>query len=190
MGGNGKGGDKRRRFSKQVKGSTSGNSGGPSSGRSVRRDIPQWQETGRSPQAGRNTKRADENPLVGGKFEKNRGNLFERPRWIPPQLPEEPIPIPDCPWCGKPVKDISAAISDKESGEAVHFDCVIARLSEGEQLESGDTVCYIGGGRFGVVHFNNPPDNRDFKIKKIFEWENKDNRSEWRRNISGHFSVT
>jgi hypothetical protein len=98
--------------------------------------------------------------------------------------------VPDCPYCGKPITDISSAVSDKNSGEPVHFDCVIARIAESEALEQGDTITYIGGGRFGVVHFNNPQKPQDFEIKKIFEWEDKENRSEWRRSVSDYYSVT
>ncbi|GHV94216.1 hypothetical protein AGMMS50293_05360 [Spirochaetia bacterium] len=177
MSGSGKSGDNRgnrRRFSKRRERDSS----------SVRQD------TSRSEGSGRNSKKAGENPLTDGKFEKSRNSLYERPRWIPPKTPSEPIPIPDCPWCGQPIKDISAAIADKATGAAIHFDCVIARLGEGETLESGDAISYIGGGRFGVIHFSNPSDAKDFTIKKIFEWENKDDRSEWRRSISDHFSVT
>ena len=138
----------------------------------------------------RNFKKAGENLIADGKFEKNRPALQERPFWTAPKLPTEPIPVPECPWCGKPIKDISTAISDKNSGFPVHFDCIIARLTETEPMESNDVISYIGGGRFGIIHYNNPQDVQDFKIKKIFEWENKDNRCEWRRNISDHFSAT
>ena len=177
MSGSGKGGNNRRnrqRFSGLRDDSQSQR---PDSGRS--RDGQGW-----------NAKKTGENPLTEGKFEKNRSSLHERLLWTMPKPPVDPIPIPDCAWCGNPIKDISTAISDKNTGLPVHFDCVLARLVEAETLESNDTVCYIGGGRFGVLHYNNPPDTRDFKIKKIFEWENKDNRSEWRRDISAHFSVT
>jgi hypothetical protein len=105
-------------------------------------------------------------------------------------MSSEPIPVPLCPYCGKPIRDLSAALTDKTSGEAVHFDCVLARLTENETLERGDAVIYIGGGRFGVVHFNNPSDTRGFTIKKIFEWEDKENRAEWRKSLADHFSVT
>jgi hypothetical protein len=105
-------------------------------------------------------------------------------------LSSEPLPAPDCPFCGRPVKDISAAITDKTSGQPVHFDCVIARIAQGEVLEQGDTITYIGGGRFGIVHFNKPPNTQDFKIKKILEWEDKENRAEWRKLVSDHYSVT
>jgi hypothetical protein len=122
--------------------------------------------------------------------EKNRTSFHERLRWTAPVLPDNPITTPDCPWCGKPIKEIAAAIADKESGQPVHFDCVLARVTESVSLEANDSVCYIGGGRFGVVHFNNPPDTRDFTIKKILEWEVKDNNIEWRRPISDYFSIT
>ncbi|MDR0878634.1 MAG: hypothetical protein LBN21_11320, partial [Treponema sp.] len=95
------------------------------------------------------------------RYDKNRGGFFERPRWVPPKMSTDPLPAPDCPYCGKPIKDISAAVADKSSGAPVHFDCVIARISEGEPLEAGDTVSYIGGGRFGVIHFDNPAENRN-----------------------------
>ena len=110
-------------------------------------------------------KQTDFSPVNEGKVEKGRGGFIERPRWVPPKPPAVSLPSAVCAWCGKPIKDISAAISEPDSGKPVHFDCVINRIIEGEVLETGDAVSYIGGGRFGVVHFNNPPDTRDFKIK-------------------------
>jgi hypothetical protein len=121
--------------------------------------------------------------------DKSRG-FFDRPKWKAPDPCEEPIPAADCIYCGKPIKDISAALQDKASGMPVHFDCVIERIAEGETLETGDAVTYIGGGRFGVVHFNNLPDTRDFVIKKILEWEDKEHRADWRKTISDHYSMT
>jgi hypothetical protein len=156
-------------------------------------------------EAGRDSKRSE--GKLGSLFQDRRNeknhSFFERLKWTPPQLSAEPIPEPDCPYCGKPIKDISTAIADKNSGEPVHFDCVAARIAEGETLESGDAIAYIGGGRFGVVHFpgiireetvqgrrsNNGYDTRNFRIKKILEWENKENRAPWRKDIGDHFSV-
>jgi len=125
-----------------------------------------------------------------GKFEKNKMSIHERPQWTAPEQPANPITTPDCPWCGKQITDIATAISDKDSGRPVHFDCVLARITEMETLDANESVCYIGGGRFGVVHYNNPPDMRDFTIKKIYEWEAKDSNKDWRRPISEYFSVT
>jgi len=126
----------------------------------------------------------------GGKLEKRRGGFVERPKWVPP-IPPAYTPLSAvCVWCGKPIKEISTAVSEPVSGKPVHFDCAISRISEEEALEKGDTVSYIGGGRFGIVHYNNPSDIRDFKIKKILEWENRENRSEWRVAISDYFTIT
>jgi hypothetical protein len=110
----------------------------------------------------------------------------------------EPLPVPECPWCGKPIKDIASAITDKNMGVPVHFECVAAKIAQEEILEKGDTVTYIGGGRFGIVHFDGSEihgrggagDGKTFTIKKIIEWENKDDRAEWRATISDHYSVT
>ena len=150
--------------------------------------------SGRREESQKPAKKPD-NILSEQKFDRNRessgyGSAHERPRWTAPSLPANPITSPDCPWCGKPIKDIATAISDKESGNPVHFDCVLARIVEMEQLETNDSVCYIGGGRFGVIHYNNPPDMRDFTVKRILEWEVKEKNYEWRKPISEYFSLT
>ena len=133
---------------------------------------------------------------------KEKAPFIERPKWVPPKMNTEPLPVPDCPWCGKPIRDLSQAIADRDTGVPVHFECVAARIAEGEQLEKGDTVSYIGGGRFGIVCFSgetsardaqdrhSSPERHDFKIKKIIEWENKEQRAEWRSVICDHYSVT
>jgi len=135
-------------------------------------------------------KTAPENLFSEIKQDKNRLNLQERPRWTAPVLPSNPVTTPDCPWCGKQITEITTAITDKETGLPVHFDCVLERITGMENLETNDSVCYIGGGRFGIVHYNNPPDTRDFIIKKIYEWELKDADIEWRKPFSEYFSIT
>ncbi|MDR0375450.1 MAG: hypothetical protein LBH85_06965 [Treponema sp.] len=116
--------------------------------------------------------------------------IYERPRWIPPVLSTEPLPMPDCPCCGKPIRDIAIAVDDRTTGAPAHLDCIIKRLAETERVEKGDVIAYIGGGRFGVIHFNGTRDKAAFKILKIFEWEQKDNRAEWRKKVSDHYSLT
>ena len=111
----------------------------------------------------------------------------ERPKWVPPKTSTPFIPISDCPYCGKPIRDISQAIADKDTGVPVHFDCVTSRIAGSEILEKDDSVTYIGGGRFGIVSFSG---RTEFKIKKIIEWENKDKRAEWRSEICESYSVT
>jgi hypothetical protein len=146
--------------------------------------------SGRKDESPKQGKKTNDPILPEGKFERNRISLHERPHWTAPVPPVNPITTPNCPWCGKQIKDIATAISDKDTGLPVHFDCVLARIAEMEKLETNDSVCYIGGGRFGIVHYNNPPETKGFTIKKIFEWEIKDENNEWRRPISEYFSIT
>ncbi|MDR0494026.1 MAG: hypothetical protein LBG95_00140 [Treponema sp.] len=155
-----------------------------------RRERENAQSLARETSKNEMKRQADISPIGEGKLEKRRGSLYDRPKWVPPVPPSDPLPAASCAWCDKPIKNISEAISEPDTGKPVHLDCVINRIIERENLESGDTIGYIGGGRFGIIHYNNPPDIRDFKIKKIFEWENKELRSEWRVTLCDHFSVT
>jgi hypothetical protein len=143
---------------------------------------------------GSQNKIAKKNPDRGERF-----SYFDRHKWISPRANTEPLPQSICPWCGKAIRDIFSAIADRDTGVPVHFDCVISRITFGEKLEKGDTVTYIGGGRFGIVCFGSSgihsrdshtrPEGRDFTIKKIIEWENRDKRAEWRSVICGYYSV-
>jgi len=171
------------------------NNGKGGNNRKNRQSLQKQRFSGRKDEPPKNIKKhpvlaGTENPYIDEKQEKSRANPQERPVWSAPVLPANPITTPDCPWCQRPIKDITTAICEKETGSPVHFDCVLARIVETENLEHNDSVCYIGGGRFGIVHYNNPPDTRDFTIKKILEWENKDINKEWRRPISEYFSLT
>jgi hypothetical protein len=138
------------------------------------------------------------------RYDKN-GVMYERPRWIPPKLNTDPIPELLCACCGKPIDDVDAAIEDRLSGGPVHFDCIIARLSENESLEKGEVISYIGGGRFGIVRFNEgkagvkgfrrddafrEEAGRVFSIRKIFELEDRERRADWRGSIANHYSMT
>jgi hypothetical protein len=197
-----------------------------------RRDNDSWQDgeysaraSGGDPRSGRSQAGAQVKGNNNYYYKKNgeavrgdRVSFAERPKWIPPKINTEPLPVSECHWCGKPIRDISSAIADKDTGGPVHFDCVAARISFGEKLEKGDSVAYIGAGRFGIVSFGSAgtsprysPDGpsqdpgksenlsevqdnslatRGFVIKKIIEWENKDKRAEWRSVICDHYSVT
>jgi hypothetical protein len=121
------------------------------------------------------------------------GLPYERPRWTAPTLNSDPLPTLNCTRCGQPITDVHSALTDNISDGQVHFDCVMEEMSKREALEEGEVLCYIGGGRFGVVHFAGSGERgkkRTFIIKKIFEWENKDKRAEWRGVIADHYSIT
>lgn len=113
-----------------------------------------------------------------------------RPRFSAPRLESPVLPKPTCPRCGKPIEDLPSALNDKTTGEPLHFDCVLERIAEAEGVAEGDKVVYIGGGRFGIVHFDNPQDLRRFQIKKTIQWEEKEKRAEWRRDVADQYSAT
>lgn len=93
-----------------------------------------------------------------------------------------------CPKCGKRIDDVAGAIHDKTAGVPVHFDCVMNELQSQEKLEQNEKIAYIGQGRFGILYFENPRDQRKFTIKKIIEVEDRDSKPEWRNEYSGLYS--
>jgi len=161
-----------------------------SGGKSGHNRKNRHRHSGRRDDTQKSSKKTNGSFFSEPKFERPRDTTHERLRWAAPVHPANPTTTPDCPWCGKPINDIAAAISDKESGLPIHFDCVLARITETEQLSKNDTVSYIGGGRFGIIHYNNPPNMKDFTIKKIFEWEVKGKEYDWRKPFSEYFSLT
>jgi len=95
-----------------------------------------------------------------------------------------------CEICGQVLKfdELNSALSNKATGNPAHFDCVFKQISETEKMNQNERLTYIGQGRFGILHFDNPHDLRHFTISRIIEWENRDNRLEWRNEIAGLFS--
>ena len=93
-----------------------------------------------------------------------------------------------CPKCGQPITDISSAITDKESGKPAHFDCILNQVKQTEQVGENEKIAYIGQGRFAVIYYEIPRDQRHFTIKKIIEWEERDKKPEWRSELSGLYS--
>ena len=93
-----------------------------------------------------------------------------------------------CPMCGQPLTDVASALPDKKTGNPVHFECALVEVSKDEKLGENEKIAYIGQGRFGVLYFENPRDQRNFTIKKIIEWEDREQKPEWRNELSGLYS--
>lgn len=95
-----------------------------------------------------------------------------------------------CEICGRQIsaEDIESAFAKRDSENPVHFDCVLKQLTEREQLKANERVTYIGQGKFAVLTFVNPHDLRKFSIRKTIEWENRENRLDWRNKIASLFS--
>lgn len=92
-----------------------------------------------------------------------------------------------CAKCGKPIEDMTSAMSDAD-GKPVHFDCVLESLKSKESMLPGQQMTYIGNGRFAVVTFENPRDLKKFKIEKIIEYEDKSKPIEWRNEMADLYS--
>ena len=95
----------------------------------------------------------------------------------------------ECSLCNKPVTDLACALADKNTGEPVHFDCVLKYLSEHETLSEGQSIAYIGQGRFGVI-VKTPLRTPSFSIERIIEWESREQKIQWRSNIAELYSCT
>jgi hypothetical protein len=91
---------------------------------------------------------------------------------------------PDCAICGKPIRDVSAAITDKETESPAHFDCILKKLSESETLGAQEKLVYLGSGKFGVVKIIN---NKKFEILKKIQYEEAEKRIDWRLDMRFQF---
>lgn len=92
-----------------------------------------------------------------------------------------------CPYCNNPINDITYALSDRQTGAPVHFDCALKKVGESENLASDEKITYIGQGRFGVVHYPDPRNVKQFEIRRIIEWEARDSHFDWRQKITDTF---
>ena len=141
----------------------------------------------------RNTRRRKDAPRKSG------SQYAERPVERIKLYEGEPV---ECSFCGKPVTDVASALADKTTDMPVHFDCVLNYLAEHETLNDGQSISYIGQGRFAVISSKVPgaaaetaagavaagaPSPR-FVIERIIEWEPRDKKYEWRVNIADAYS--
>jgi len=91
--------------------------------------------------------------------------------------------FPNCPICGRPVRYMMTAIAQGENGEPTHFDCVLRLITEKEELQPREKVCYLGNGSFGIVRFK-PGGQSKFTIRKRIQYEEREKSFPWRKRIS------
>lgn len=144
-----------------------------------------------------NQKKSDQHKAEqNNEFNKKKDFQFKRPLYEDPEVEQKKqqaiMEIKSreiiCPKCGQPVMDIASAITDKASGKPAHFDCILNQVKQSEQTGENEKIAYIGQGRFAVIYYENPRDQRHFTIKKIIEWEERDKKPEWRDELSGLYS--
>ena len=118
-----------------------------------------------------------------GQGQPGRGQRDTSTLGVRKEEPRKPAPVNDCAICSKPIFDLSGAVADKESGEPVHFECALERVTAAETLEPGEKVVYLGAGNFGVVGFKNDKDGA-FVVKRRIRWEKEGEKQAWRKEIS------
>lgn len=136
-----------------------------------------------------NRSRRWKNKKSGGRG-KNKNNQSpkqgkaSRPVPARPNVTLKPLvrEVADCPICGKPIKDITSALSLAGEGVPAHFDCVLDSIREKENLAPGETVIYLGKGDFGVVNDESYKQGKLEILRKI-AYEQLENREEWRHKM-------
>jgi len=176
---------RRDRHRRHRGGGRSSEAGAQARGSGQARQASQGQGQGGSRRDGRGR---DEGRASSDRRDEVRSRDSRRERKQEPLPPLPTLPTPACAKCGEPIQDITSALADKDTGAPVHFDCVLKFLEGAENLGANEKLVYIGQGRFAVMFFENPVDTRKFKIVRTIEWERRDDRAEWRSEISGNFS--
>jgi hypothetical protein len=97
--------------------------------------------------------------------------------------PEVPIVYPDCPICGKPVRELASALTHRASRQPAHFDCIVQELRATNEIEPQEKICYLGGGSFGVLEFCSSGGPGHFVIKKRIQYEEKEIQQDWKKPL-------
>ncbi len=90
---------------------------------------------------------------------------------------------PKCPICGKPIRDMYAAVAYSESKVPAHFDCVLKELKKTNELKPNEKICYLGNGSFGIVQFRGPESPIRFFVRKRIQYESKEEKPKWREKL-------
>ena len=140
---------------------------------------------GRTPDEGR--RRFGRRRPFKGRGNGTGGRHFGDNSGQPPRA-EDKRELPSCPLCGKPVYDLSTALSaNKEAGEPAHFDCVLERVAVAEGLSPQERLVYLGSGTLGVIEFKDKSESA-FVVKRRIPWETESEKKEWRKNLSSRIA--
>jgi hypothetical protein len=111
---------------------------------------------------------------------KKRGNFNNSAR----EKSEENRVLHKCGICSQDIQDLSSAIALPEAaGNPAHFDCVLKKIKENENLGEKEQVVYLGSGTFGIVENISNNQTPNFKIIKRIGFEESENIPEWRKNM-------
>lgn len=129
---------------------------------------------------------SERNPEGSGKKKNNRRrrsrNRYKKPAPVEASITAS-LTDYTCPLCEQPIKDILAAISITSEKTPAHFDCVLKKVTESEELQNREKVVYLGKGEFGIVKFKGG-NNSGFTVRKRIPFEQVEGGIPWRREIS------
>jgi hypothetical protein len=148
--------------------------GGPQSSGQQGERAPHEKEP---PGARRGGPRRDSNQAPAGKGAPGKA---ADPR---PARPQAALPSPDCPICGKPVRELASALTHRASRQPAHFDCIVRELRDSTEIAPQDKLCYLGAGSFGILEFRPPGGPSKFVIKKRIQYEEKEIPQEWKKPL-------
>jgi hypothetical protein len=115
---------------------------------------------------------------------RRRRRHFSRGKDKPREEPKIEREAPPCCICGKPIRDILAALLHRDSGEPAHFDCIASEVLAKETLAEGERFTYLGSGAFGIILQGKPGGPSSIVIRKKIEYEDKEKALAWRRTLS------
>jgi hypothetical protein len=122
---------------------------------------------------------------AGQRRDQRQGHGGRQQQKAPDQRPRLEIPIvfPDCPVCGKPVRELASALTHRVSRVPAHFECVVRELRDSNEMSPQEKLCYLGGGTFGILEFRPPGGPSRFVIKKRIQYEEKEYPQDWKKTL-------
>ncbi|HYW83172.1 MAG TPA: hypothetical protein VFB30_07950 [Spirochaetia bacterium] len=163
----------RRRNSRRRHRPPAAEAGGPQSPGQPGERAPQEKEL---PGARRGGPRRDSSQSLQGRNAPGRAADHR-----PARPPQPALPAPDCPICGKPVRELASALTHRISHQPAHFDCIVRELRDSTEIAPQEKLCYLGAGTFGILEFRPPGGPSKFVIKKRIQYEEKEIPQEWKK---------
>ena len=115
-----------------------------------------------------------------GRARPQKGRAPEPQRPVEPAIP---IVLPDCPVCGKQVRELASALTHRVARQPAHFECVLRELLDSNEIAPEEKICYLGGGSFGILEFRPPGGPTRFVIRKRIQYEEKETPQEWKKPL-------
>ncbi len=138
---------------------------------------------GRQPGGSQSSPPKTNQPSARGNPSRGRPPRGRAPEPQRPLQPAVPIVLPDCPVCGKQVRELASALTHRVARQPAHFECVMRELLDSNEIAPEEKICYLGGGSFGILEFRPPGGPTRFVIRKRIQYEEKETPQEWKKPL-------